>query len=233
MNQSLIFQTIAKYSEPWRKFHTTQHLGYLWKTYEEACVENPAYLRYREMMEYLIPFHDWVYVPGYNKNEEDSADFAHWWLTKIEGFELDVPLSAFGSCFVEDWGVCLVENRNVRNYHSIIYRRVPDIIRGTKHHLNPQDILESLFFDMDLCGIGSSLDYYKRTAKQLEDEFVSMVGYKSFDKGRRAWINSMLERPKIFTLPEFAKFEEPARANLKWELEQAKQISRIFIPNSE
>jgi hypothetical protein len=36
MNQSLIFQTIAKYSEPWRKFHTTQHLGYLWKTYEEA-----------------------------------------------------------------------------------------------------------------------------------------------------------------------------------------------------
>lgn len=220
MSQSLVFQTIAKYSEPWRKFHTMQHLAYLWKVYEEACAENPGYLSHREMLEFLIPFHDWVYVPGYAKNEEDSAEFAHWWLTKIERLDLDTPLSTFGSCQIEEW--------TKRDYQGVLYRRIPEIILGTKHHLNPKDQLEALFFDMDLCGMGSSWRDYRVTSKQIEDEYIPVAGFAAFYKGRKAFAESILCREKIYNLPEFQKFDAPTRRNLLKELEEAEQMESIF-----
>jgi predicted metal-dependent HD superfamily phosphohydrolase len=229
MSQSLIFQTIAKYSEPWRKFHTMQHLAYLWKSYEAACAENPGYRSYQDIMPYLIPFHDWVYVPGYNKNEEDSADFAEYYFTKVMGMDLVSPLATYVSNPLSDDPNYIHPDA----YLNSLCRRVPDIIRGTKHHLNPKDQLEALFFDMDLCGMGSEWNTYLYTSKQISEEYSQVVGPHGFYQGRKAFAESILSREKIYNLPEFQKFDAPTRRNLLKELEEAERVARIFFPSSQ
>lgn len=226
MSQSLVFQTIAKYSEPWRKFHTMQHLAYLWKAYEAACAENQGYRSYQEIMEYLIPFHDWVYVPGYEGNEEDSAEFATYYFTKVMGMDLKTPLATYVSNPLSSDPTYIRPDA----YLNALCRRVPDIIRGTKHHLNPKDQLEALFFDMDLCGMGSSWEDYLVTSKQITDEYSRLIGWDTFHKGRKAFAESILCREKIYNLPEFQKFDAPTRRNLLKELEETKQVLGIFSP---
>jgi predicted metal-dependent HD superfamily phosphohydrolase len=192
-DQSLIFQTVAKYSEPWRKFHTMEHLAHLWAQYERACALTNRYWRYLDGMEILIPFHDWVYIPGSQTNEIESAEHAAYWLTSIR------PPGA---------GVKARPNLD----------QVPRIILGTQHHQEPLTDMEALFFDMDLSGLGLPYDQYVRTSGQVMEEFCQFVKLRDYLAGRADWIRGMLRRPRIFNLPEFERFEQPARDNLEAEL---------------
>jgi predicted metal-dependent HD superfamily phosphohydrolase len=187
-DQSLVFQTIAKYSEPWRRFHTMEHLAYLWLQYERAAALNPNLNAYRTEMELLIPFHDWVYVPGSKTNEIESAEFASAWLTTF------------------------------RPECGGMTRSIPRIILGTQHHQSPRDHFESLFFDMDLSGLGDTPEAYAKTSTQVREEFVPFVGLSAYRVGRADWLRGMLKRPVLFHTPEFQKFEIPARINMEAEI---------------
>lgn len=213
MNQSLLFQTIAKYSEPWRRFHTMEHLAALWAAYERACTEQQGYLCYREAMEYLIPFHDWVYVPGSQTNEIESAEFAIYWLEKVERRDMSAPADPPTS-----WSAMFEPSRFAAQFSQQFIRQVPRIILGTQHHRDPLTDFEALFFDMDLSGLGSDPEGYKHTSKQVRDEFLTHVKPDEFREGRAKWLRSMLARPVLFHMPEFRKFETPARQNMENEL---------------
>lgn len=196
VNQSLIFQTIAKYSEPQRVFHTMEHLAYLWKQYDRACYLSPHLSRYRERMEWLIPFHDWVYIPGDPLNEESSAKFAEEWLTTVERMNLKDPFSL----------------------KELAAREIPRTIRKTKTHTEPENEIEELFFDMDLSGLGDTPRNYEHTSSQIEQEFVPVVGGVEFRTGRKKWLEGMLARPKIYNLSMFHQLEKRARINMETEL---------------
>lgn len=193
LDQSMIFQTIAKYSEPWRKFHTMEHLAWLWAQYERACGLNPKYWHYLDGMEILIPFHDWVYIPGSKTNEIESAEHAAYWLTVVR----PSPPATTGR-----------PNLDV----------VPRIILGTQHHKDPLDEFEALFFDMDLSGLGSEPGAYVRTASQVMEEFCAYVPYRDYLAGRAEWLRGMLKRPVLFHTPEFQKYDEQARINMANEI---------------
>jgi predicted metal-dependent HD superfamily phosphohydrolase len=167
-----------------------EHLAHLWRQYERACVENRNYQQHRPAMEVLIPFHDWVYVPGSKTNEIESAAIAHHWLTKVCEFKLDLVI------------------------------QIPRIILGTQHHSNPRNELEALFFDMDLSGLGGPSEEYSRHASQVMEEFLTHVPINQYLVGRAEWLKSMLQRPFIFNLPEFLQFESQARENMLAELNQ-------------
>lgn len=193
LTQSLIFQTIAKYSEPWRRFHTMEHLAYLWAQYERACAIYSPFWHYLDGMEILIPFHDWVYVPGSKTNEIESAEHAAYWLTSVR---------------VPGAGVTARPNLD----------QVPRIILGTQHHRNPLTDFEALFFDMDLSGLGSEPDAYARTASQVMEEFCTHVPLSDYLAGRAEWLRGMLKRPELFHTSPFIGLETQARINMENEL---------------
>ena len=71
--ESLYNEVIARYSEPHRSYHTTQHLDECFVRLDEA----------RHLAEHIFEvelalwFHDAVYAPRNQDNEEQSASWAH------------------------------------------------------------------------------------------------------------------------------------------------------------
>jgi predicted metal-dependent HD superfamily phosphohydrolase len=144
-------------------------------------------------MEILIPFHDWVYLPGSKTNEIESADAATYWLTMVMGLRPDNQVS------------------------GMKIGQIPRIILDTQHHSDPQDNLEALFFDMDLSGLGDT-DNYAKTSAQVRDEFVPYVGLAAYREGRAEWLRGMLKRPVLFHTLGFKHLDEPARENMEREV---------------
>lgn len=71
--QSLYNEVIARYSEPHRSYHTTQHLDECFVRLDEAC----HLAEHIYEVELALWFHDAVYAPRNQDNEEQSASLAH------------------------------------------------------------------------------------------------------------------------------------------------------------
>ena len=191
---------MGQYGEPHRKFHTIKHLcdllGHL-RWFEHDCEHYHDEIHDRAVLLWSIAFHDWFYVPGAQDNEERSADAAVGFL----GLHWE---PGFGK------------------YERIL--QVKRAILATKHHrpvddlTSPEGYSVGLMCDCDLAVLGIEPEDYRRASEQVYEEFVPVVGWSAFGRGRLEWIQGMLDRPRLFSHLEFhERFEERARANLRRE----------------
>jgi predicted metal-dependent HD superfamily phosphohydrolase len=133
-------------------------------------------------------YHDAVYDPRSADNEERSARLA------VDG------LTALG-----------VARRQVDE--------VARLVRLTAGH-DPahDDINGALLCDADLAVLARSTDDYDRYAAAIREEY-SHVPEDAFRAGRAAVLQHLLDLPALYRLPRLhSRWEEPARANLRREL---------------
>lgn len=135
-------------------------------------------------------FHDAVYDPAAADNEDSSARLA---ASVLRELQFPVPTIDL----------------------------VARMIRATAAHQRndlPQQSLR--FLDADLAILGSDRERYAAYVRAVRDEYAAQSD-STFRRGRRAVVQRLLARPRIyFTDAMFDRFEEQARANLKWELQR-------------
>lgn len=187
---------IHQYGEPHRKFHTMEHLSYLFKRLKEFADDHElerSDLKIEldhELMFWCITLHDLIYVPGAADNESKSAEIAKDYLA-LHGYEQADMVSEI---------ILATKDHKLVEYPE----------SATKLGFHKQ-----LMIDLDLSGIASSPEEWGRTSGEIRDEFVPVVGLEAYEKGRPAWCKSVLDRPRIYGLEYFhQKCEAQARVNL-------------------
>jgi pantetheine-phosphate adenylyltransferase len=83
-DKEIIEEVLSKYDEPWRYFHTRKHLAYI---IEKIKLKDTFFSDKTLDILYLTTlFHDVVYLPWSNSNEEDSVEVfkKYWTLSKIQ-----------------------------------------------------------------------------------------------------------------------------------------------------
>jgi predicted metal-dependent HD superfamily phosphohydrolase len=98
---------------------------------------------------------------------------------------------------------------------------IQQLILSTKKHQPLNDLHENaVLLDLDLAILGSSLELYDayRTAIRMEYNVYPNLLY---NPGRKKVLQKFLEREKLYFTDYFhEKYEQQARSNLKWEIEQ-------------
>ncbi len=82
--KKIIEEVLSKYDEPWRHFHTRKHLEYI---IEKIKLKDTLFSEENLDIFYLVTlFHDVVYLPWSNTNEEDSVEVfkKYWALSNIQ-----------------------------------------------------------------------------------------------------------------------------------------------------
>jgi predicted metal-dependent HD superfamily phosphohydrolase len=96
--------------------------------------------------------------------------------------------------------------------------RVRALILATAHVGGPATTDESILRDVDVLVLGASPERYARYEQGIRQEY-DWVPEAVFRQGRSKVLNSFLQQPRIFQLPEFHdRFEAAARRNLSREL---------------
>lgn len=137
-------------------------------------------------------FHDIVYIPGRDDNEEKSSDFAH---LAMQAMGLGKTISArivkmirygSGQSFDSEWNADL-----------------------------------HIFHDLDFMILGSEKSTYDFYAEDIKKEYtrISRISEKDFHDGRRRWLSDMLKKRIFFHDHFLVKFEDKAKENISRELE--------------
>lgn len=173
------------YSEPHRAYHNWQHIT--------DCLthldQNRQFSDDPIALELAIWYHDAIYAPFRNDNEEVSAEMATRNLTTLH---LDAQLIA----------------------------RVEKLILITKHDSAPSTPDEALMVDIDLAILGSTKGLYTTYEAAIHEEY-KQVPRPLYRRKRKAILRAFLARNSIYmTAPFRAKFEETARVNLEWAIQQ-------------
>jgi predicted metal-dependent HD superfamily phosphohydrolase len=145
-----------------------------------------------EQVRWAIWYHDAVYNPKSSTNEQDSALLARQQLERM-GLNPD------------------------------LIQAVEALILATQRHEVPvhwQGDDCALFLDLDLSILAASRERYERYAREIRSEF-SMYPNLLYRPGRRKVLQHFLQKPHIYLTAHFRSlWEEPARANLQWEMSQ-------------
>lgn len=157
----------AAYGEPQRHYHNLKHIRDLAKAFHNIP-RAPASGRDYDTVAAAIVFHDIVYDPTRNDNEEQSAEIARAQLTKLSlttrPFEID---------------------------------RVCEIIIATKTH-KTDDPLGKLMMDLDMSILATNpQDYHNGYAKLIRKEY-SHVPLERYVEGRLNFLWTVLESEQIF-----------------------------------
>jgi predicted metal-dependent HD superfamily phosphohydrolase len=175
------------YSSGGRAYHGVDHVVSVLRSFDEVASEH-GWLHPAEVFLALL-FHDAVYSAGAPDNEERSAEFA-----RRE---------------IERWIPRL----------GIDPDRVARLVRLTAHHGSiERDAVseeEALFLDCDMAIVGATPDAFDAYDRQIAEEY-SILPPEVFERGRRAFLERLLDRKHIF-LSEFfeARLDAGARANLR------------------
>lgn len=144
-----------------------------------------------DLLCWAIFYHDVIYVPGNRANEEHSALMAENWLPKLGVSEQDVAV-------VASW------------------------IRASASHVLPAAASSEdgqLFLDMDMAILGASEQRYRDYVRQVRKEFRKFPNFL-YKPGRRKVLTHFLAQERIYKSQQFFdRFEEAARKNIAWELE--------------
>lgn len=93
--------------------------------------------------------------------------------------------------------------------------RVFALVMATRHTATPEDGDAQLLVDIDLSILGAGPARFAEYEQQIREEYGHVPGWL-FRHKRRAILRSFLERPRIFSTPQFhAALEDTARANLR------------------
>ncbi|HEY9612956.1 hypothetical protein [Allocoleopsis sp.] len=144
-------------------------------------------------------FHDVIYDPKAKDNEDKSVEYAESALNLLK-----IPKPTI---------------ENVKN-----------LILSTKtHQASPTDIDSQILLDADLAILGSDEQDYQTYAQSIRQEYAWMsdVDYRM---GRKQVLQSFLQRSRIYVTDFlFAKLEEKARQNLRWEVAALSLTSRVSL----
>ncbi|HET7866341.1 MAG TPA: N-methyl-D-aspartate receptor NMDAR2C subunit [Burkholderiaceae bacterium] len=93
--------------------------------------------------------------------------------------------------------------------------RVQALVMATRHTALPEGGDEQLVVDIDLAILGAGPARFAEYEQQIREENGHVPGWL-FRPRRQAILRSFLERPRIFSTPQFhAALEDTARANLR------------------
>ena len=144
-------------------------------------------------------FHDVIYDSKAKDNEEKSVEYAE---SALNLLKLPKPT----------------------------IEHVKHLISTTKsHQASPADIDSKILLDADLAILGSDEQDYQTYAQSIRQEYawMSEVDYRM---GRKQVLQSFLQRPRIYITDFlFAKLEEKARHNLRWEVAILSLTSRVSL----
>jgi len=179
----------ARYSEAHRYYHTWDHIEYMF------CVarENGVEIKEKTALWYAIVYHDIIYDPKANDNEEES------------GYLLIDTYVKEGDPLI---GIKFLTFNVVRQY-----------ILATKHKdTNIEDYEDTLkiLLDLDLAILGDTWEVYQDYVSKIRKEY-SHLSDEEFNAGRKDWLSNMLARESIYYTDWGKKRELQARENLKIE----------------
>lgn len=167
------------YKEPWRHYHTMKHVG--------------SFLDALDQMDENVPlsayvagiFHDVIYLPGYNRNEEMSAVFASEWLTKLG-----------------------VDQGFINRVTALIDSTVHD---GSP----PRSMAEAYVRDADLWTLGDpDIDRFTAIQHDIRAEYWN-GSEDDFKRGRTALFKKMFPLGTIYWTERGKEREAQARENLR------------------
>jgi len=99
---------------------------------------------------------------------------------------------------------------------------VVDLIMATRHNAVPSDLDQQFICDIDLASFGCPWTCYMRDSAAVKAEFQGAD--EEYRRGKKAFLNALLERPRIFMTDFFnALYEQRARDNIHRLLELIEQ----------
>lgn len=144
-----------------------------------------------EIVELAIWFHDVIYDTHATDNEQRSAAWAR---HALQAMRVDTHI-------IEAVEQCILATQS----HGVSASHVIDL---------------PLFHDLDLAILGAQADVYRQYCQAIRAEY-DWVPEQDYRRGRSEVLKSFLERPSLFFTPAMAAhYEERARHNLGWELQE-------------
>ncbi|MCU0433375.1 MAG: hypothetical protein MUC87_07985 [Bacteroidia bacterium] len=179
---------LHSWNEPQRRYHNLTHLENLLSLSQQYR----SHLTHPETVDFAIYYHDAVYKPERNDNEEKSALRA----------ELELPQLG-------------IDARTVSKVaHYIRCTAAHGNADVTDNDLN-------FFLDFDLSVLGAPAAVYELYAFQVREEF-SIYPDMLYKPGRAKVLEKLLSKPLYRTALFSGQFEEAARENMRRELERLK-----------
>lgn len=198
-----------KHREKWRAYHTVIHLVEMLRYLE--ILSGECLSMNEEEKSILIMatfFHDAIYDPKSQSNEEDSAKLYQDFCSHVD-----------------------VNEKLSRRYHCP-HETVIDYILASKHHQIPSnfsdDSLLRIFLDMDLSVLGKVEDAYDSYVGLIREEYIH-IDRRLFCAKRADILSTFLHSGNIFHSPYMKNsLEYRAVANLNREIEK---LRKGIIPN--
>lgn len=174
------------YNSPGRYYHSLHHIGNLLNLADQYQNE----LHDKEIIDFVIYYHDIIYDVARSDNEERSAAIAGDRLTVLK-----LPQKKIVSI-------------------------VRYIIASKTHELNEADRQTDLawFLDFDMSALGADWGIYYQYLQDVRKEY-SIYPNHQYKTGRSRFLQRTLSMPFVFNTSQFRKdYEERARANMQKEL---------------
>lgn len=155
---SAIESVIENYSQPWRKYHTLQHINHLLNKFRTSDHWKDLAPLERQALNIAIIFHDVVYEVGSKTNEINSAEFLRY-CNSIWSDETLEP-KVFPTEYIN--GIC-------------------EIILSTKDHI-PTSKLSKILIELDLSSFDLSWKECLEQNYLVMEEFGSKFTWEEFQK---------------------------------------------------
>ena len=117
----------------------------------------------------------------------------------------------------EDSAKLAVERLTQAGWNHERIKIVEQIVLDTCGHV-PSIEESKTVLDLDLSTLGGTWESYHRNGQNIRDEFAN-ISDADWNKGRGAWLESMIGRERLFWTPWGEPLEKEARINLKRDLE--------------
>ena len=191
----LFDRLVAAYGEPHRHYHTLEHVGEVLRV-AGRLAQSPA-------VALAVWFHDAVYDPTRNDNEDRSADLAGRELTAL-GLDPSTVTAV-----------------------AALVRATAHLGAGEP----PADAETRALLDADLAILGAAPVRYDRYAADIRREYGHVPGVQ-YARGRVAVLDRFLARPRLyFDERMVAEGDGPARVNLA--AERARLLAEFAADSAE
>uniref|UniRef100_A0A6B2LIX7 HD domain-containing protein n=1 Tax=Arcella intermedia TaxID=1963864 RepID=A0A6B2LIX7_9EUKA len=186
MNKSWFNIVTNHYQENWRFYHNLNHIQELYMFYDQYQTK----LNNKECIELAIWFHDVIYTPSQNNNEEMSAEL---------------------------YRTFCDEARPPTDLHQPVHDY---ILSTKAHKVTSDCADRDLkyFLDFDLAVLGKDLQDYMLYAEQIRQEYLPVYPEPKYTQGRIKVLGKLKEGG-LFLTPEFQQlYENKAIQNITHEM---------------
>eukprot|EP01138_Halocafeteria_seosinensis_P006313 gb/GECG01006454.1/.p1 GENE.gb/GECG01006454.1/~~gb/GECG01006454.1/.p1 ORF type:complete len:221 (+),score=37.10 gb/GECG01006454.1/:1-663(+) len=197
--QGFYNELMRQYSEEHRHYHAFSHIQHCLTEVDEARDQQLLDTEGMDKVELALWYHDAVYFPRRNDNEEESA---------LELKNHLEQLDAFTPSFVQF---------------------LQDLIMATKHMNASSAIMEhphaQLVSDIDLAILGQPSEVYDHYEANIRREY-EWVPIETYRQKRAEVLQSFLNKSKIYLTSYFnSKYDERARINLRQAIDKLEAAS--------